>query len=103
VSRSDKGKPANYPQNHVGVQEGRDGVPRKQSVHCGLLTDHEIPYTCHRGRKHGGCHLDIDRDAWFDYYKGRWVVMPRTDDGTHGARGSYHGRHQSAMTTRRGQ
>jgi hypothetical protein len=86
------------------VDKGEWDKIRKSALsQCELTTNHEPPYICHRGPKHQGSHLDVDRDTWFDKYKGKWIIMPRKADESRGARGAYHGRHPSAMTTRRGQ
>lgn len=100
MARADKGKSQAY-MTPGKVRQAMDGIEKSNGVHCGRTTDHTDPYTCHRGPKHEGCHLDVDRDTWFDKYKGRWILMPRQDDGSRGARGGYRGR-TNVMTTRRG-
>lgn len=94
MSRVDKGERKGY--GDGGLNQMTDGVQlRKSSVHCGLTTPH--PYTCHRAPQHPGAHLDVDRDTWFDEYKGKWVIMPRQDDGSKGARA-----YKRNMQTRKG-
>lgn len=63
---------------------GKEGIFLKASSgkQCGTTLTDEAIYPvwllCHRATSHQGCHLDVENDTWFDYYNGRWIIMPRS-------------------------
>lgn len=70
---------------------GSEGVHLRAASgkQCGLsIVDVvELILTCQRADKHPGCHLDVDRDVWFDEYKGKWIIMPRSSTPVAAKRG----------------